>query len=93
VSEKRPARLGRLDTSFPTSAADGQFAMAVFAGCLGPAWRGVPLGAGAERGPQIHRNQILVDAVSKLIERVKEGRQLGKSLASVAIYSGVRCWK
>ena len=34
-------------------------------------------------------NQILVDAVSNSIERVKEGKALGSSLGAICLYSGV----
>lgn len=59
-----------------------QFAMARFCRMLGTLLSaGVPLVQGLNVARKSIGNQILVDAVSNSIERVKEGAQLGKSLA------------
>jgi type II secretory pathway component PulF len=59
----------------------GQFAMARFCRMLGTLLgAGVPLVQGLNVARKSIGNQILVDAVSNSIERVKEGGQLGKSL-------------
>ncbi len=58
-----------------------QFAMARFCRMLGTLLgAGVPLVQGLSVARKSIGNQILVDAVSNSIERVKEGGQLGKSL-------------
>jgi type II secretory pathway component PulF len=58
-----------------------QFAMARFCRMLGTLLGdGVPLVQGLNVARKSIGNQILVDAVSNSIERVKEGGQLGKSL-------------
>jgi len=58
-----------------------QFAMARFCRMLGTLLgAGVPLVQGLTVARKSIGNQILVDAVSNSIERVKEGGQLGKSL-------------
>ena len=58
-----------------------QFAMARFCRMLGTLLgAGVPLVQGLNVARKSIGNQILVDAVSNSIERVKEGGQLGKSL-------------
>jgi type II secretory pathway component PulF len=59
-----------------------QFAMARFCRMLGTLLgAGVPLVQSLNVARKSIGNQILVDAVSNAIERVKEGGQLGKSLA------------
>ncbi len=59
-----------------------QFAMARFARMLGTLLgAGVPLIAALNVARRSIGNQILVDAVSESIDRVKEGKALGKSLA------------
>jgi type II secretory pathway component PulF len=59
-----------------------QFAMARFSRMLGTLLgAGVPLVQGLNVARKSIGNQILVDAVSNSIERVKEGAQLGQSLA------------
>ncbi|HEY6169485.1 MAG TPA: type II secretion system F family protein, partial [Verrucomicrobiae bacterium] len=59
-----------------------QFAMARFCRMLGTLLgAGVPLINGLNVARRSIGNQILVDAVSNSIERVKEGKQLGPSLA------------
>jgi type II secretory pathway component PulF len=59
-----------------------QFAMARFCRMLGTLLNaGVPLVAALNVARKSIGNQILVDAVSNAIERVKEGAQLGTSLA------------
>jgi type II secretory pathway component PulF len=59
----------------------GQFAMSRFCRMLGTLLgAGVPLVQGLNVARKSIGNQILVDAVSNSIERVKEGGQLGKSL-------------
>ncbi len=59
----------------------GQFAMARFCRMLGTLLAaGVPLVQGLNVARKSIGNQILVDAVSNSIERVKEGAQLGASL-------------
>lgn len=59
-----------------------QFAMARFARMLGTLLgAGVPLIAALNVARRSIGNQILVDAVSDSIDRVKEGKALGKSLA------------
>jgi type II secretory pathway component PulF len=59
----------------------GQFAMARFCRMLGTLLgAGVPLVQGLNVARKSIGNQILVDAVSNAIDRVKEGGQLGKSL-------------
>ncbi|MDB6110135.1 MAG: putative Type secretion system protein [Pedosphaera sp.] len=61
----------------------GQFAMARFCRMLGTLLSaGVPLVQGLNVARKSIGNQILVDAVSNSIERVKEGGQLGKSLGA-----------
>jgi type II secretory pathway component PulF len=58
-----------------------QFAMARFCRMLGTLLgAGVPLVQGLNVARKSIGNQVLVDAVSNSIERVKEGGQLGKSL-------------
>src|SRR5262249_11259075 len=58
-----------------------QFAMARFTRMLGTLLgAGVPLVNGLNVARRSIGNQILVDAVSNSIERVKEGKQLGPSL-------------
>ncbi len=60
----------------------GQFAMARFCRMLGTLLgAGVPLVQALNVARKSIGNQILVDAVSKSIERVQEGGQLGASLA------------
>jgi type II secretory pathway component PulF len=60
----------------------GQFAMARFCRMLGTLLcAGVPLVQALNVARKSIGNQILVDAVSRSIERVKEGDQLGKSLS------------
>ena len=68
----------------------GQFAMARFCRMLGTLLgAGVPLVQSLNVARKSIGNQILVDAVSHSIERVKEGGQLGKSLAeSRDLFSG-----
>ena len=59
-----------------------QFAMARFCRMLGTLLAaGVPLVQGLNVARKSIGNQILVDAVSRSIERVQEGEQLGRSLA------------
>lgn len=59
-----------------------QFAMARFCRMLGTLLNaGVPLVQGLNVARRSIGNQILVDAVSNAIERVKEGAQLGASMA------------
>jgi type II secretory pathway component PulF len=59
-----------------------QFAMARFCRMLGTLLgAGVPLINGLNVARRSIGNQILVDAVSESIDRVKEGKALGKSLA------------
>src|SRR5439155_3400792 len=59
-----------------------QFAMSRFCGMLGTLLgAGVPLINGLNVARRSIGNQVLVDAVSNSIERVKEGKQLGPSLA------------
>jgi type IV pilus assembly protein PilC len=59
-----------------------QFAMARFARMLGTLLgAGVPLVQALNVGRKSIGNQVLVDAVSRSIERVQEGTQLGQSLA------------
>ena len=67
-----------------------QFAMARFCRMLGTLLgAGVPLVNGLNVARRSIGNQILVDAVSHSIDRVKEGKQLGPSLAdSRALFSG-----
>ena len=67
-----------------------QFAMARFCRMLGTLLNaGVPLVQGLNVARKSIGNQILVDAVSNAIERVKEGGQLGKSLAACRdLFSG-----
>lgn len=61
----------------------GQFAMARFCRMLGTLLAaGVPLVQGLNVARKSIGNQILVDAVSNSIDRVKEGAQLGASLGS-----------
>jgi type II secretory pathway component PulF len=58
-----------------------QFAMARFARMLGTLLgAGVPLVQALNVGRKSIGNQVLVDAVSRSIERVQEGAQLGQSL-------------
>jgi len=60
----------------------GQFAMARFCRMLGTLLKaGVPLVQGLNVARKSIGNQILVDAVSNCIDRVKEGAQLGASLS------------
>lgn len=60
----------------------GQFAMARFCRMLGTLLKaGVPLVQGLNVARKSIGNQILVDAVANSIDRVKEGAQLGASLA------------
>jgi type II secretory pathway component PulF len=68
----------------------GQFAMARFCRMLGTLLgAGVPLVQSLNVARKSIGNQILVDAVSNSIERVKEGGQLGKSLAECRdLFSG-----
>jgi type II secretory pathway component PulF len=68
----------------------GQFAMARFCRMLGTLLgAGVPLVQSLNVARKSIGNQILVDAVSNSIDRVKEGGQLGKSLAeSRDLFSG-----
>ena len=67
-----------------------QFAMARFCRMLGTLLgAGVPLINGLNVARRSIGNQILVDAVSNSIERVKEGKQLGTSLGECrALFSG-----
>ena len=67
-----------------------QFAMARFCRMLGTLLgAGVPLINGLNVARRSMGNQILVDAVSNSIERVKEGKQLGPSLGDCrALFSG-----
>ena len=67
-----------------------QFAMARFCRMLGTLLgAGVPLVQGLNVARKSIGNQILVDAVSNSIERVKEGAQLAKSLADCRdLFSG-----
>src|SRR6266481_210253 len=67
-----------------------QFAMARFCRMLGTLLgAGVPLINGLNVARRSIGNQILVDAVSNSIERVKEGKALGPSLADCrALFSG-----
>ena len=67
-----------------------QFAMARFCRMLGTLLgAGVPLINGLNVARRSIGNQILVDAVSNSIERVKEGKQLGPSLGECrALFSG-----
>jgi type II secretory pathway component PulF len=59
-----------------------QFAMARFSRMLGTLLgAGVPLINGLNVARRSIGNQVLVDAVSNSIERVKEGKQLGPSLS------------
>jgi len=68
----------------------GQFAMARFCRMLGTLiGAGVPLVQGLNVARKSIGNQILVDAVSNSIDRVKEGGQLGKSLGECRdLFSG-----
>lgn len=68
----------------------GQFAMSRFCRMLGTLLSaGVPLVQALNVARKSIGNQILVDAVSNSIERVKEGGQLGKSLAECRdLFSG-----
>jgi type II secretory pathway component PulF len=67
-----------------------QFAMSRFCRMLGTLLgAGVPLINGLNVARRSIGNQILVDAVSNSIERVKEGKALGESLADCrALFSG-----
>src|SRR6478735_9546133 len=67
-----------------------QFAMARFCRMLGTLLgAGVPLINALNVARRSIGNQILVDAVSNSIERVKEGKPLGASLADCrALFSG-----
>ena len=67
-----------------------QFAMSRFCRMLGTLLgAGVPLINGLNVARRSIGNQILVDAVSNSIERVKEGKQLGPSLAECrTLFSG-----
>ncbi|MBI3416015.1 MAG: type II secretion system F family protein [Verrucomicrobia bacterium] len=67
-----------------------QFAMSRFCRMLGTLLgAGVPLINGLNVARRSIGNQILVDAVSNSIERVKEGKQLGTSLGECrALFSG-----
>jgi type II secretory pathway component PulF len=67
-----------------------QFAMARFCRMLGTLLgAGVPLVNGLNVARRSLGNQILVDAVTNSIERVKEGKPLGPSLAECrALFSG-----
>lgn len=67
-----------------------QFAMSRFCRMLGTLLgAGVPLINGLNVARRSIGNQILVDAVSNSIDRVKEGRQLGPSLGECrALFSG-----
>lgn len=67
-----------------------QFAMARFCRMLGTLLgAGVPLISGLNVARRSIGNQILVDAVSNSIERVKEGKQLGPSLGDCrTLFSG-----
>lgn len=67
-----------------------QFAMSRFCRMLGTLLgAGVPLINGLNVARRSIGNQILVDAVSNSIERVKEGKQLGPSLGACrALFSG-----
>lgn len=69
---------------------NGQFAMARFSRMLGTLLSaGVPLVQGLNVARKSVGNQILVDAVSHSIERVKEGDQLGESLSDCReLFSG-----
>ena len=68
----------------------GKFAMARFCRMLGTLiGAGVPLVQGLNVARKSIGNQILVDAVSNSIDRVKEGGQLGKSLGECKdLFSG-----
>jgi type IV pilus assembly protein PilC len=68
----------------------GQFAMARFCRMVGTLLgAGVPLVQGLNVARKSIGNQILVDAVSNSIDRVKEGGQLGKSLGECRdLFSG-----
>jgi type II secretory pathway component PulF len=68
----------------------GKFAMARFCRMLGTLiGAGVPLVQGLNVARKSIGNQILVDAVSNSIDRVKEGGQLGKSLGECRdLFSG-----
>src|SRR4029077_8130413 len=68
----------------------GKFAMARFCRMLGTLLgAGVPLVQGLNVARKSIGNQILVDAVSNSIDRVKEGGQLGKSLGECRdLFSG-----
>lgn len=67
-----------------------QYAMARFCRMLGTLiGAGVPLISGLQVGRRSIGNQILVDAVTQSIERVKEGKALGTSLADCrALFPG-----
>ena len=67
-----------------------QFAMARFSRMLGTLLgAGVPLINGLNVARRSIGNQVLVDAVANSIERVKEGKQLGPSLADCrTLFSG-----
>ena len=67
-----------------------QFAMSRFCRMLGTLLgAGVPLINGLNVARRSLGNQVLVDAVSNSIERVKEGKQLGPSLADCrSLFSG-----
>lgn len=67
-----------------------QFAMSRFCRMLGTLLgAGVPLVNGLNVARRSIGNQILVDAVSNSIERVKEGKQLGESLSDCrTLFSG-----
>jgi type II secretory pathway component PulF len=67
-----------------------QFAMSRFCRMLGTLLgAGVPLIAGLNVARRSIGNQILVDAVSNSIDRVKEGKQLGPSLGDCReLFSG-----
>lgn len=67
-----------------------QFAMSRFCRMLGTLLgAGVPLVSGLNVARRSIGNQVLVDAVSNSIERVKEGKQLGASLADCRrLFSG-----
>jgi type II secretory pathway component PulF len=67
-----------------------QFAMARFSRMLGTLLgAGVPLINGLNVARRSIGNQVLVDAVSNSIERVKEGKQLGPSLGNCrTLFSG-----
>jgi type II secretory pathway component PulF len=68
----------------------GKFAMARFCRMLGTLiGAGVPLVQGLNVARKSIGNQILVDAISNSIDRVKEGGQLGKSLGECRdLFSG-----